>query len=105
MQDTKERKILNQIKEKLRSNNATTLKADKGNSIVILAKDSYHNKIQTFINKNNFTSTDKDYTNKYQKDIRNTINDCPNLIHKDWQLVNLNPSLPNIREALSTSTK
>ena len=77
-QDTKEKKTLSQIKEKLRSNNATISKADKGNSIVILKKDSYHNKIQTFIN-NNFTSTDKVYTNKYQKDIRNTINDCPNL--------------------------
>ena len=74
-------------------------KSDKGNSIVIISKESYHNKTQNFVHNNKFTSIEKDNTNKYQKDLRNTINGCPYLIHKDkkWKLVNLNPSPPTIR--------
>jgi hypothetical protein len=48
-------RILNQIKEKLTSNNNMALKADKGNSIVIMYVDDYHNKVQNFIASNNFT--------------------------------------------------
>jgi hypothetical protein len=93
----KEKKLINQITENLRSNNTIISKADKGNSMLI-SRESYQSKIQNFIN-NKFTSTEKDYTNKYLKDIRNTINKCPNLIHRDkkWKLINLNPSSPAIR--------
>ena len=92
-------KLLNQIKEKLISNNATISKADKGNSIVILPKDVYRHKIQNFINDNTFIITDKGYTNSYQEDIRHTNNTCPNLIQKDknWQIISLNTSPPAIR--------
>lgn len=78
--DTKEKKLISQIKEKLRSN-----KADKGNSIVIISKESYHNKIQNFVDNSNCINTEKGYTNRYQKDIINTIKDCPNLIHRDMK--------------------
>jgi hypothetical protein len=78
-----ERKLIYHIRENLTKNNATIVKADKGNSLVITTLHSYHKKIQTFTDSNNFTTASKDHTNKYQKDIRNSINNCPHIIHKD----------------------
>ena len=51
------------MKEKLVSNNAIILKADKGNTLVIDLQNSYHAKIQTFIDNNNFTKINKCPTN------------------------------------------
>ena len=44
IQDLKEKKILNQIKEKLEINNATISKADKANCTVIISTETYREK-------------------------------------------------------------
>jgi predicted O-linked N-acetylglucosamine transferase (SPINDLY family) len=94
-----EYKAINKIKEKLERNNALALKADKGNSIVIVYADNYHNKVQEFITNNSFTIVDKDPTERFQNKIRTIIRECKNIIHTDKRskYVNLNPTAPTIR--------
>jgi hypothetical protein len=52
-----------------------------------------------FIYNNNFTITKNDITKKFQRDLRNSINECQQIIHKDdrWRYINLNPTVPKIR--------
>jgi hypothetical protein len=38
-------------------------KADKGNMLVIISEEEYNNKIENFINTNNFTKLPHDITN------------------------------------------
>ena len=85
-------KIIKQIKTKLEEQDAIITKAVKGNTIVVIKKEFYQSKIHDFIQNNDFTILDKNYTNKYQEDIRNTINTCSTIIPKDkkWNLINLN---------------
>ena len=61
----RERRTLHQLRRKLEFNKATIVKADKGNSVVITYLDEYF-KIQTFIDDNNFLSTNRDLTSKYK---------------------------------------
>jgi hypothetical protein len=98
-QAVQERRTINNIKKKLTENNAVVLRADKGNSMVIVYTDDYHNKIHDFITTNQFSITNKDLTNNFQKQIRHMINNCPTVIPKDrkWLYTNLNPSAPTIR--------
>jgi hypothetical protein len=74
-------------------------KVDKGNSIVILYIVDYNNKVDTFISSNNFTTSKMDITNRLQRDIRITVNECQRIIPKDekWRYIALNPAAPNIR--------
>ena len=62
-------------------------------------KESHQTKIHYFIQNNDFTILDKNYTNKYQEDIRNTINTCSTIIPKGtkWNLINLNPFLLTLK--------
>ena len=97
--DKYEKKIIDQINEKLKDINAVITKADKGNSIVFMSREAYDEKISDFFRNNNFTCTTKYLTTKFQRGLRNVINECSNLIHKDnkWKYVNMNPFPPNIR--------
>ena len=94
-----EKGLIRQTKETLISNNDVLIKTDKGNTVVIEFQNSYHNKIQTFINNNSFTKINKDSTKKYQNSIRTSINKCQQIINKEtkWNYINLNPTPPNIR--------
>ena len=94
-----EKKLIHRIKEKLTSNNAVIVKADKGNTLVIEFQNSYYNKIQTFIDNNDFTELGKDPTKKFQKQIRTSINTCQQIINRNtkWNYFNLNPAPLNIR--------
>jgi hypothetical protein len=67
--DIQEKKTLNKIKEKLNTNNATIIKADKGHSIVIMPITLYYEKVQNFIQTNEFHHIDKDLTTKFQNDV------------------------------------
>jgi hypothetical protein len=90
--------ILKNIKHKIEQNQLVITKADKGNTLVIIHKDEYHNKIQEFINNNNFNKLPSDITNKVQKNIRTNINNCNLIIGKNnsWIYVNMNPQAPEI---------
>lgn len=51
-------------------------KADKSNSIIITYQDEYHKKVMNFISNNNFTVVTNVLTKKFQRDLRNNINEC-----------------------------
>ena len=93
--------------EKLNTNNAIIAKADKGLSIVIIPIDSYYEKIQNFIQTNDFQHVDKDLTTKFQKEARTTIPDSPQTVPKEqkWRYINLNPSPPSIRGLIKIPKK
>jgi len=90
---------MKQIKYKLNKNKAIISKADKGNSTVVLYLDDYNRKVNEFISSNNFTTANADIKKTLQKGVRNTINECQNLIQKreKWKLMNLNPTAPTMR--------
>ena len=80
-------------------NKATIIKADKGNTIVITYLENYYDKIQDFIDDNNFTCVSSDPTKKYQREVRNSINGCPHVIplNTKQRHVVMNPTSPQIR--------
>ena len=98
-QAIKEYHTLSQIKEKLKSNKAIITKADKGNSTVILYNKDYHDKVQDFIDNNNFTVLNKDPTTTFQNQVKATIKDCQITITKDNKTkpTSMNPTATNIR--------
>jgi hypothetical protein len=77
-------------------------KADKGNSIVMLYQNDYTTKVNDFLDDNNFAIETKDPTNKFQKDVRNSINQRRLIVPKErrWKYINLNPNPPVMRGLL-----
>jgi hypothetical protein len=73
-------------------------KADKGNSLVIIYLDDYHKKVHELISNKSFSKVNNDLISTFQKEIRNTINDCLLTFHKDekGKYINLNTSAPTI---------
>jgi hypothetical protein len=61
-------------------NNLIATKADKGNTLIIMHKDEYDQKIEEFIATNNFTKLTKDKTKQQHKAIRTTVNTCNSII-------------------------
>jgi hypothetical protein len=94
-----EKRVLRSIKEKLTENDATIIKADKGNAIIMTYLTSCRNKILKFINDNNFTHIGSDLTKKYQHEVRASINKCPHVIPATtkWRYVNMNSTSACIR--------
>jgi hypothetical protein len=56
------------IRENLAANNAMIVKSDKGNSVIVVYQQDCQAKILYFTSNNKFEVTDKDTTDKYQKD-------------------------------------
>jgi hypothetical protein len=102
-----ENKLINQIKQKLRTNEAITTKADKGNTVVIIYQKDYNQKIQDFISENMATEVKNNITTKFQRDLRNLINKCKNVIDAGdkWKLVNLNPNTASLRGLVKVHKK
>jgi hypothetical protein len=96
---TREKRIINKIRQRLITSNAIVTKADKGNSVVIIYQEDYHDEIKKFINDHNFATVNNDPTRAFKKELRSNINECQNLIMKEekWKYVNLSPSAPSIR--------
>jgi hypothetical protein len=94
-----ESKLIKSIKTKLSENNATLTRADKGNSIVILPTLQYEEKIENFLQDNNFHKNTSDPTTPFQSQIRNMVKQSKTLIPKDhrWRYINMNPSAPTIK--------
>jgi hypothetical protein len=90
---------LKTITAKLKKNDVIVTSADKGNTILILPSTLYQEKIQNFIDKNNFRTFNTNPTKKFQKQFRKTINNSPKLINSidKWKYINLNPTAPTIR--------
>jgi hypothetical protein len=56
------------------------------------------NKLENFINDNNFTELSHDITDKSKQITRNCINNCKHITKPNdkWKYINMNPKAPNI---------
>jgi hypothetical protein len=61
--DIRERKLIYNIKEKIKSNLLVIVKADKGNTLVILQEDDYNHKVKEFITQNKYIKIPHGITN------------------------------------------
>jgi transposase-like protein len=98
-QHSTEYHTLKNIRTKLRRHNATVLKANQSNSVVILYLTDYFAKIQTFITENQFLTLHKDPTNSFQKQVKTAIKLCKSILlpHSEKSLIHMNPTAPCIR--------
>jgi hypothetical protein len=73
-------------------------KADKGKTVVIIDKNIYIQKVENFLTDNNFIQLTQDPTNKYQKQIQQSILKCNTLIDKQQKkyLTQIKPQLPKL---------
>ena len=64
--------------------------------------DEYKHKVNYFISNNEATETNDNFTTKFQKDVRNTLNECRKITDKnnEWRYINLNQSAPVMRGLL-----
>jgi len=76
-----------------------TVWADKGNSLMILPTEHYENKVEQFIQSNNFLASKTNLTEAFQTQVRKVINNSKALIPPDekWKHINLNSSTPSIK--------
>ena len=94
-------KELNKI---LTTGNTTVTQADKGKNIVIINSKEYSKKVHSFLIANNFNTSTKDPTDKFQKLINKTMQDC-NLITDKRQikfLTQKKPSPPTLKAQLKS---
>lgn len=75
-----ERQVATRVKNKLADHDALLLKADKGNSIVVMSKRDYIDKVNTFISDNNIVQIDNDPTSTFAKQINKVINNSTTLL-------------------------
>jgi len=87
------------IQSKLKTNNATIAKADKGSSPVILPTEKYESKVQNFINVYKFQKTDTDPTKTFSEPNQKTLKQSKFLIPSNsiCKYTTLNPSPPTIK--------
>ena len=79
-------------------------RADKGKSMIIIEKDKLRQKVQEFITNNNFTEIKTDPTNKYQKILRDSLNQCNHVIYKNLikTLITHGPTAPRLQARIKT---
>jgi len=73
--------IIKNINDKLVMENAIAVKADKGTTSVIIYSDDYTEKVHTFLTDNNFQSLQKKPTDKFQKLLAKTLQQCDLIIN------------------------
>ena len=74
-------RVINQIRNKVEEHNAIVTKADKGNTLVIISREVYQQKVYDFIHNNNIKPIDVDPTSKFVKSLNNAINKCTHLFN------------------------
>lgn len=62
--------------------NAIIIKEDKGKTSVITYSDDYAEKIYIFLSENKFHTVEKNPTDKYQKLLTKTLQQCDHIINK-----------------------
>jgi hypothetical protein len=89
----------NSIKKKLHEHNATITEADKGNSLVILYKQTLDEKVAQFLNDNQIETLRSDPTAKMQKQIQDTLRQCKTIIdqNKKKYVIQMNPQAPILK--------
>ena len=93
------RRNLKMVVDKIKANNLTVSKADKGNVLTIQNIDVLQNKTEEFLNNPLYKKSKIDPTNRYQKEIRQVIKQADLVIDKsnNYCFLNLNPSSPKLR--------
>jgi hypothetical protein len=93
-----EKKLVQQLHNKLELNNLILTEADKGKTVIIIPTDTYCNKINDSISQHQFIKVRNNYTNAQQKAIKTAINTCKITIrrHDKWKYTNMNPKAPYI---------
>jgi putative IMPACT (imprinted ancient) family translation regulator len=76
-------KLIRNIRNKLAENELIITKEDKGKTIVVLTMEDYTQKVNNFIQENQFVLINNDPTKNYQKAIKHTITQCNNIIPKE----------------------
>jgi hypothetical protein len=84
------------LSQKISSQNLIITKADKGNTVTVLDKSIYIDKVQDFISSSLSIPLKKDPTPKFQSQVRNLINSCPIHFptHKKHLYASMNPRAP-----------
>jgi hypothetical protein len=90
-------RTLRSIKEKIRTNDLIISKADKGNSVVIMSRTDYDNKMREFINANGGERVSFDFV-KFNSSVRQCIKMSEFVIddHQKRSLVIMNPVPPRL---------
>ena len=73
---TKEQQILDNIRKKFQENNLIIVKADKEQTITIMKKSMYIDKVKTFRTKQGFKKIKNNPLNNYTTKIKKVINKC-----------------------------
>jgi hypothetical protein len=94
--------ILRNINHKLVTESAIIVRADKGKALVIINSNEYSKKVHTFLTDNNFHSLQKNSTDKYQKLIQKTLQQCNLVIDKKQikYLIQKKPLPPTMKAQL-----
>jgi hypothetical protein len=73
---------MKELNKKLTTENAIVTQADKGKTIVIIDSKEYSKIVHSFLIANNFNMLTKDPTDKFQKLINKTMQECNLIIDK-----------------------
>ena len=86
------------MKKILQNNNSTIVKADKSKGIIIIDRNTLGEKTDNFVQDNNIKQINKDPTDKYQRQIQQTIQRCNLLVDKQKYeyLTNIKPMAPKL---------
>lgn len=82
----------------LKSKNCFYVKADKGNTVVILDKNDYHSRVSELINTGPYVKIPKSPINQMVNLTKQTLKNCPNILDQKtrFSLVISNPIVPRL---------
>lgn len=95
----KQKHTIRNIKKKVANDNLIIVKADKGNTTVIMEADIYINKTIDFLTENKAIKLDKDPTTKYQRHIKEALKNTQHSVsqREKKHIINMNPSAPILK--------
>jgi len=73
---------VNKLKNTLQNNNLSIVKADKSKAVVIIDRNTLGKKVDNFMQDNNIKQINMNPTDKYQRQIQQTIQRCNLLVDK-----------------------
>lgn len=94
-----EQQTIRTIKNKLKDNDLILLKADKGQTTVVMNKKDYICKTEKFIEENGIVKLNKDPTKNFQSELKKVLNNIELTMNKNEKkkVINMNPKPPILR--------
>ena len=83
------------LQKKIRQNNLILTKADKGNTVVLMDKEEYTQKVESYIAANGYQELTKDPTQKYQEDLKAVLKQ--NNVPGNVRTLEMNPAAPKLK--------